>query len=154
MKTYWVQFGSSLVTGLAPTFIEFYNQLGLTLLPPGLTQPFGGKYSFNYSVGYSTSIAFRIDGATTLLGTARYVDGVLDPVDTIDLVLGYTSSSIGSTSVDPGDIFGAIKRRQEFQEGPQNFIKSSGVWNVFSRGSSTLLVQKTLTNNTTGVTAL
>ena len=76
------------------------------------------------------------------------------PIDSVDITLGYTGSSIGSTSVDPGDIFGHAKRSQEWLSGSQTFIKSSGQWAIFSRGASTQLGLKTLTNSTTGVTAL
>jgi len=159
MKNYWVSFGSSdprTFTGLSPTFIQFFNQLGQTLLPPGITEIFAGSgaYRFQYSSGYSTSIFFTVDGGATLAAGLRYVRGVLDPIDTLDLVLGYTASSIGSTSTDPSDALGYLKRALEFREGEQNFLKNSGEWSIYSRGASTLLRTKVLTNSTTGVTAL
>lgn len=64
--------------------------------------------------------------------------------------IGTTLSSIGSTSIDPGDLFGYLKRLQEFNEGEQNFNKTSGVWNISTRGN-TLFVSKTLTNSSTQV---
>ncbi len=159
MKNYWISFGANdprTQTGLAPTFIQFFDSLGHTLAPPGITEIFtgSGAYKFQYTAGYSTSVWFLVDGATSGLGSLRYVSGVLDPIDTLDVVLGYTGSSIGSTSVDPGDIFGNQKRRLEFDEGVQTFIKSTGEWSIFDRTASTLLNQKTLTNSTTGVTAI
>jgi hypothetical protein len=159
MKNYWLTFGETdprSYTGLGPSFIQFFNQLGQTLAPPGITEIFvgSGAYTFNYSMGYSTSIYFLVDGGATLASNVRYIQGVLDPSDAIDKAVGYTGSSIGSTSVDPVDVMGLIKRRQEWEEGVQTFVKSSGVWNVYSRGASTLLNQKTLTNSTTGVTAI
>lgn len=159
MKNYWISFGANdprTQTGLAPTFIQFFNALGQTLAPPGITEIFAGSgsYRFQYTAGYSTSVWFLVDGATSGLGSLRYVSGVLDPIDTVDLLVGYTGSSIGSTSVDPSDVFGHVKRRQEFDEGIQTFLKSSGQWSIYSRGASTLLTVKTLTNSTTGVTAI
>lgn len=158
-KTYWMSFSTvdpRTFTGLAPTFIQFFNQNGQTLAPPGITEVFtgSGRYSFSYSVGYSTSIAFLCDGATTGLGNARYLQGILDPVDTLDVVLGYTASSFGDTSASPGDIFGYLKRSREWIEGTQTFNKSTGAWSVYNRGASTLLGLKTLTNSTSGVTAI
>ncbi len=160
MKTYWLTFGNTdprTYAGLAPTFIQFFDKLGHTLAPPGITTVFAGSgaYQFNYSVGYSTSIYFLVDGATSGMGAdIRYIRGVLDPISTTDLLIGYTGSDFGSTSSDPGDVFGYVKRLQEFNEGVQTFSKSSGTWDVFSRGASSLLVQKVLTNSVSGVTAL
>ena len=68
--------------------------------------------------------------------------------------LGSTASSFGSTSVDPGTIFGYLKRAQEFSEGNASYLKSSGAWALYSRGSSTLLVSKALSNSATGVTKI
>ncbi len=160
MKTYWLTFGNTdprTYAGLAPTFIQFFDKLGHTLAPPGITTVFAGSgaYQFNYSVGYSTSIYFLVDGATSGMGAdIRYIRGVLDPISTTDLLIGYTGSDFGSTSIDPADLFAHAKRTQEWLEGSQSFLKSSGEWSVFSRGASTLLGHKTLTNSTTGVTAI
>jgi hypothetical protein len=159
VKNYWISFGANdprTQSGLSPTFIQFFDALGHTLSPPGITEIFvgSGAYKFQHTAGYSTSVWFLVDGATSGLGSLRYVSGVLDPIDTLDVVLGYTGSSIGTTSVDPGDLFGHEKRRQDFDEGVQTFLKSSGQWSIFSRGASTLLTVKTLTNSTTGVTAI
>ncbi len=160
-KTYWLTFGSGdprtyTALGASVSMIQFFDQNGQTLAPPGITEIFvgSGAYKFNYSIGYSSSIYFLCDGGATLNASVRYIRGVLDPISTLDLVLGYTGSSIGSTSVDPGDVFGHEKRRQEWLEGTQNFNKSPGQWSVYSRGASTLLGLKTLTNSTTGVTAI
>jgi len=65
----------------------------------------------------------------------------------VDEQIGSTVSSIGSTSVNPGNLFGLAKRIQEFLEGNQIFNKTNGVWDIYSRGSSTLLVEKTLTDS-------
>lgn len=161
MKTYWLSFGSQdprtyTALGASVSFIQFFDQTGQTLAPPSISEAFtgSGAYKFNYSIGYSQSIWGLVDGGQTLNSSVRYIRVQLDPVDALDLVAGYTGSGIGSTSVDPSDLFGAIKRRQEFQEGPQTFIKSSGIWDVYSRGASTLLVQKTLTSSVSGVTAI
>lgn len=158
MKNYWITFGTQdprTYTGLSPTFILYFNQLGATQTPPGITEVLTGSgfYSFQASIGWSQSFAFLVDGGASAT-TARYVRGNLDASDSLDLTVGWTGSGFGSTSSDPGDIFGMAKRTQENLEGNATFLKSSGVWNIFSRGSSTLLSVKTLTQNTTGITKL
>ncbi len=161
MKSYWLSFGSldpRTYAGLGSSvmFIQFFNQLGATLAPPGITEVFtgSGAYKFDYSVGYSSSIWGLVDGGATLNSSVRYIRVQLDPVSAIDLGIGWTGSAFGSTSIDPSDLMGSIKRRQEFDEGVQTFAKSSGYWNIFSRGASTLLTIKTLTNDVSGVTAI
>ncbi len=158
MKNYWITFGTQdprTYSGLSPTFLLYFNKLGATLSPPGITEVLAGSgfYSFQASVGWSGSFAFLVDGGASA-AAVRYVTGALDPVDEIDLTLGYTASSFGSTNVDPGDVFGMLKRNQENQEGNATFLKSSGVWSIFSRGSSSLLSTKVLTQDTTGCTKL
>jgi len=78
----------------------------------------------------------------------------LDPVDALDVTVGYTASSFGDTNGVASDLFGYVKRIKENLEGNATFLKSSGQWQIFSSGSSTLLAVKTLTNSTTGVTKL
>ncbi len=158
MKNYWITFGVQdprTYTGLTPSFILYFNHLGATQAAPGITEVLTGSgyYRFQASIGWSQSFAFLVDGGASAT-TARYVRGTLDSSDALDLTVGYTASSFGSTSVDPGDIFGMVKRNQENFEGNSSFLKSSGVWSIFSRGSSTLLSVKTLTQDTTGVTKL
>lgn len=58
--------------------------------------------------------------------------------------IGTTASSFGSTSVDPGTLYGYLKRLQEFNEGNSTFNKSTSLWDIYSRGSSTLLAEKSL----------
>lgn len=70
---------------------------------------------------------------------------------TIIGLIGTAASAIGSTTVDPTDLFGHLKRAQEFREGNQSFSKTSGTWSISSRGN-TLLATKTLTNSSTTVT--
>lgn len=60
--------------------------------------------------------------------------------------IGNIADSFGSTSSDPSTVMGFLKRSQEVQEGNSTFTKSTGVWDVFSRGSSAQLFEKTLTD--------
>jgi hypothetical protein len=156
MKNYWISFGASdprTYTGLSPTFIMYFNQLGSTLSPPGITEILVGSgfYRFQASIGWSQSVAFLVDGGASA-SSARYVRGTLDSSDSLDLTIGYTASSFGDTLVEPGDIFGSVKRNRENLEGNSGFLKSSGQWSIYSRGFSTLLTVKTLTQDTTGIT--
>ena len=69
-------------------------------------------------------------------------------------MIGTTASSFGSTSIDPSTIFGSVKRLQEILEGNATFNKSNGTWDIYSRGSSTLLRSKTLSDGQTSTTKL
>ncbi len=67
------------------------------------------------------------------------------------LRIGSTLSVFGTSAVDPTDVFGYLKRMQEFNEGNQSFVKTSGAWAISSRGG-TLLATKSLSNSSTTVT--
>jgi hypothetical protein len=71
-------------------------------------------------------------------------------ISSLLLSMGNTSSSFGSTSVDPGSVFGYLKRLQELQEGDQSFQAAGGTLSIYNRtafaGSTTLLRTKTLLN--------
>lgn len=156
MKTYGVVFGGGdprLNSGLSPTFLLFYRaDTGVTLAPPGITEIFVGSGQYRFQYGPTIPIFFLIDGGAALAASSRYVSGDLDPIQAVDEQVGMPDASIGSTSVDPTSLFGYAKRNQEFLEGNQVYLKATGVWNIYSRGSSTLLATKTLTNDTTDVT--
>ncbi len=178
MKTYWFTFSTQdprTYTGLSPTFVQFVNQVGQTISPPGITEsPAGfGLYRANYTVGVSTSVAFLLDGGATLSPFIRYISGNIFEQNSLDdigatlvaigntaassnvsALIGSTVSSFGSTSVDPSTVFGYLRRSQEVQEGNQTFLKASGLWSIYSRGSSTLLATKFLNSDTTGVTRI
>jgi hypothetical protein len=66
--------------------------------------------------------------------------------------VGTTSSSFGSTAVDPTTVMGFLMRSMEVQEGNQNYAKASGVLSIYSRGSSTLLRSKTIADSTSETT--
>lgn len=152
MKSYWLKFGSgdsASTTGLSPTFTIF-SANGLTAIAaPGITETpaASGLYQFNY--GPTLPIIFKCDGGAALATGDRYIYGTLDPIQTVDEKVGTTSDSFGSTATDPSTLMGFAKRAQEFWEGNATFTKASGIWQVYSRGSSTLIAQKSLTNTTT-----
>jgi hypothetical protein len=168
---------ASSYTGLFPT-MTIFNSLGITALAaPGITEipAASGLYRFQYDP--TTSIAFQCDGGATLTNSIRYIVGSIDPNDKVDEditslgssvsaigqtllglgstvisfneFLGTTASSFGSTAIDPVTVFGAVKRLQEILEGNATFSKTTGTWNIYSRGASTLLRVKTLTDGQT-----
>lgn len=153
-KTYRLQFGTgdpAPYTGLSPTLTVFST--GLTALAaPGITELPTGSGFYQFSYDPSVPIVFKADGGAVLSATDRYITGVLDPIQSVDEKIGTTSDSFGSTAVDPTTIFGYAKRNQEMLEGNASFNKSTGVWSIYSRGSSTLLQTKTLTNTVSSAT--
>lgn len=179
MKNYLVQFYSSvnptLIAGFSPTFTVF-NVVpgGGATTPPGITQiPTNtGLYYFSYDP--TSSIAFVIDGGASLPTSARYIAGILDPIQKVDeqltavgstmqaigqsllaqgvsilaqgstsggvgALLGDITSSYGTTLTDPTTVFGYLKRLYEFNEGNNVFNKSSGVWDIYTRGVTYVL---------------
>lgn len=66
--------------------------------------------------------------------------------------IGSTASSFGSTSVDPVDIYSFLKRAQEFMEGNSTYNKNTGILDFYSRGSSTLLREKTISDTSSQTT--
>jgi len=89
----------------------------------------------------------------TLVATGSTIVGIGNTLSSLGTTLGdlytkigTTASSFGSTSTDPGTIYGFLKRLQELQEGNAIYTKASGSWMIYSRGSSTLLREKLLTN--------
>ncbi len=68
------------------------------------------------------------------------------------LRIGTTGSVFGTNLAEPVDLYGYMKRIQEFLEGDKSFTKTTGVWAVSSRGGS-LLASKIMTNTSTVVTS-
>ncbi len=150
-KVYWLKFGSGdprTYSGLAPTFILFFTQGGTSMTGPGITEVVSGTGFYEFLYGPTISIAFTADGGSGLASEVRYISGVLDPIQAVDQTVGQTYDSFGSTSIDPSTLMGYAKRNQEYNEGNALFTKSTGVWDIYSRGSSVLLAEKSLANNT------
>lgn len=154
-KTYYLAFGSqnpNTYTGLAPTFTIFSINGISAIAAPGITETPAGTGFYSFSYAPTMSILFLVDGGASVTATDRYIKGALDPIQAVDDKIGFTSDSFGSTSADPTTMYGYLKRLQELTEGDATFLKSSGVWTLYSRGSSTLLRTKALTNSTTSAT--
>lgn len=149
-KDYWIKFGSGDArtnSGLSPTFVIFHTK-STTLTPPGISEVIAGTGMYWFSYGTTVGVAFQVDGGAALSTSDRYISGALDPIQAVDEKVGYTTDSYGTSTADPTTLMGFAKRNQEFEEGNAIFNKSTGVWTIYTRGSSTLLASKTLTNTT------
>jgi hypothetical protein len=155
MKNYVLQFGSgnpAAFSGLTPTFTIFsVTNTGQTLAPPSVAEIATGVGLYKFTYGPTLSITFVADGGAALSDSDRYITGVLDPIQSVDESVGMSSDSIGTTATDPSTIYGQIKRMQEYNEGQMVFTKSTGTWDIKTRGG-TLIAQKELTNTTTSAT--
>ncbi len=145
-----VAIGSSL-TALGVTSIAYSSSLsaiGNSNIAIGTSLTAFGVTSLAYS---SSLIALGMTGVaigTTILGS---IGGDITNTAEILLRLGSTLSTFGTSAADPGDLFGYLKRMQEFNEGNQSFAKTTGAWTINSRGGS-LLATKSLANSSTTVT--
>lgn len=159
-KPYSFTFGSGdprINTGLSPTLIIFQTIGGTALSAPAVSEVGSGTgfYSFTYGItayGATVPIQFLIDGGAGLSDTDRYISGVVDPLSQVERIVGFLDDSFGSTLTDPESLTGYAKRNMEFEEGNATYNKSSTEWSIYSRGSSTLLRIKTLTNTTSQAT--
>lgn len=101
-------------------------------------------------------MTFLVQSASFLIGGMSYlIGGVTYSAVGVSAILGRigaTTDSFGSTAADPTTLFGYAKRTQEFNEGNASFNKSTGLWDIYSRGSSTLLIEKQLTNTASSAT--
>lgn len=113
-----------------------YEFVGNTLYPMGVS-----------SLAYGNSLTAQ---GVSLNAIGVSILSALTGASSINTLIGGLSSSFGNTSADPTTVFGYLKRLQEFNEGNSVFNKSTSLWDIYSRGSSTLLIEKSL-NDTTGI---
>lgn len=119
------EYGNTLVA-FGTTSVSRITDVGITLTATGVTIVAIGNTMV--ALG-TTAIAIGTSNAFALTG------------------IGSTNSSFGSTNTDPGDLFGYMKRTLEHFEGNEVYTKASGVLDIYSRGSSTLLRSKTIANS-------
>lgn len=128
---------------LGTTAVELGNlnqQANSTLTALGVTSVGYGETNLAYNTSiYAASITLTAIGVSHSALSSSLM-----------ALIGTTMSSIGTTSVDPSDLFGYLKRLQEFNEGNATFNKVSGVWDIQTRGSTTF-ASKTLGNTSTEV---
>lgn len=154
-KTYYLQFGSgnpASYTGLTPTFTTFSWNGVTSITPPGITEAPSGTGMYQFIFYPTFPVVFVADGGAALATADRYVTGTLDPIQAVDEQMGTVADSFGSTAIDPSTVFGYLKRALEFWEGNAVYTKSTGIWQIFSRGSSTMLREKDLANSTSEAT--
>ena len=152
---YGVRFGSgnpASNTGLSPTFLVFADVAGNAITPPSLAEiSTTGIYGFTFAP--TLAIFFVCDGATTgLSSNDRYVVGAISPNDSAFQLVGDTASSFGTDAADPTTMFGFLKRLQELYEGDQDYTKATGVLDMYNRGSTTLLREKTIVDSASEIT--
>lgn len=128
------------------------DEYGSTLTAIGLTALGFGFTNYGYGVSiYAGQSAITIMGQT-LIGIGNTIGAIGVTSSALGALLGDNSSSFGSTSVDPTTVFGHLKRAQEFREGNQVYTKSTGLFDIYSRGSSYLLREKTVSDTSTQTT--
>lgn len=153
MASYFVTFKSAGVpiSGLSPTFTIFQDIQGNNITPPPISEiNTSGIYGFTFAP--TLAISFVCSGVTTGLPTTeRFVLGSLDPNDNLAELVGDTASSFGDSAVDPTTLFGYMKLCQEILEGDQTYTKATGVLEMYNRGSTTLLVSKTISDTATQI---
>ena len=151
--------GITLVYGLGLTStlgITLNYGLGLTNLS-GITLNYGlGLTNFTLESAGNTLISAL---GSTMIGQGLTLTSIGNTLATIGLsmgglgaVLGTTASSYGSTNIDPVDVMGYLKRSREFNEGNQTYTKATGLLDFYVRGGVTLLIEKTIADNSTNTT--
>lgn len=128
------------------------DEYGTTLVAIGTTNVALGTTAV--ALG-TTAVAIGITNvalgtSAVALGTTILANGT--SLNVVVAGLGSTASSFGTSSADPVDLFGYMKRILENLEGNQTFTKPSGSLAIYSRGSSTLLTTKTIANSVSLVT--
>lgn len=139
---------SGVTTGLAfnDRFIygvlDPFDQFGVTMVAQGNTLAAIG--TSNIALGTS-NIA---------LGTSNLAQGVslLALGFTNAAVIGTAAASFGTDSSDPTSVYGFLKRALETREGNETYTKATGVLDIYSRGSSQLLREKTIADSTSTTT--
>lgn len=154
VKYYQLRFGTGNpagFAGLAPTFTIFQHPGGSLLVPPGITEIPTATGLYYFTFGPTLPISFVVDGGAALSSSNRYITGMLDPIQAVDQKVGFDFETYGTT-IGPSTLIGYNKRILQFFEGDQTFDKSTGAMQTFGKGSSTLLLEKTLTNTSGDVT--
>ncbi len=126
--------------------------IGTSLLAQGVTL----TAAINFG---ATVIAGQVNMGVTLvaIGNTSFAFGTTNvaigtSLNTLFSFIGSTASSFGTTLIDPVDLFGFLKRAQEVAEGNNTYTKATGVLDISSRGSSTLLREKTISDTSTQTT--
>lgn len=100
----------------------------------------------------STQTALGSSIIANLNALGSTLSGIGNTSGSLAALVGSTSSSFGSTLTDPSTLFGYLKRSQEIQEGNNVYTKATGIFQFYSRGSTTLLANKTISDSSTTTT--
>ena len=100
-------------------------------------------------VGTGTTL---IAQGVTLVAMGNTLLGVGSSFGGLAAILGTTASPIGTSSVDPSDIMGYLRRLREYNEGNRIYTKATGLLDFYARGGATLLIEKTISDNSTQTT--
>lgn len=139
---------NTLFTNLGSTLVA----IGNTNLAMGVTQSGMGVTLSGIGVTLTAQGATIVGMGTSLTAMGDTLVSIGASFGAIVTAIGSTASSFGTDSMDPVDLFGFLKRTQEFLEGNQTFTKSTGTLDFYSRGSSTLLREKTVSDGVTQTT--
>lgn len=137
--------GTTLVAIGNTAITDIVNQ-GLTLVAIGNSSIALGNTAIADITNNGTTLV-AIGNTSVAIGTSLYAIGLSS-----NALLGSSGSTFGGQLTDPIDLFGYMKRLQELWEGDNNYVKGSGGFSQYSRGSSTLLRAKTIANSISLVT--
>ncbi len=142
-------FGISTLFGFGTSTIAF----GTSLMAQGFTLFGFGVSGFAQGVSLSAqNVSLLAYGSSlTAQGNSLFALGTTSTAYAIanGLAIGSTASSYGSTSVDPVDLYGYLKRARELAEGNQIYTKATGLLDLYVRGGATLLIEKTISDTST-----
>lgn len=145
----------STVVGIGTTLIaqgSTITGIGTTLLAQGSTVVGIGTTLLGIgSTIFGIGVTQIAEGAT-ILGIGTTLLAIGSTLIAEESIIGTLTDSFGTNSIDPTSVIGYLKRLQEFNEGNATFNKITGCWTIDSRGSSTTLATKTLTNTATTAT--
>lgn len=142
------EYGNTLIAygltniALGTTSIAAIGNLGSTLMAQGTTLVAQG------STLVGQGITLIAQGAT-IVAIGNTLSAIGSTNSAFFGLIGDNSSSYGSTSMDPTTVFGFLKRAQEMSEGNQTYVKATGILDFYSRGSTTLLREKTIVDTST-----
>lgn len=132
------------------------DEIGSSLIAQGVSISALGFTNLGFGVSIYAGLGNQgttfVGFGATLTGIGNTVSGIGISFSAFASLVGDNSSSFGSTSIDPTTIFGFLKRGQEVQEGNQVYTKATGLYDMYSRGSSTLLREKTISDSSSQTT--
>lgn len=134
------------------------DEYGTTLVAIGTSGLALGTTSVALGI---TGIAFGVSNlaigisiyaqGNTLTALSITLSAISSTLGLLSGLIGSTTSSFGTDVADPNTLFGYLKRIQENLEGNNSYIKPSGALSIYSRGSSQLLITKTIANSVSAV---